>query len=161
MCLYGRLSPSFSSGIISPYRRTNYALSYLYHYVCASVRSIIPLLKLGDYLLVQAHEPCSSFHFFGIFFSCPVAGSPGPVYLTKAFFVQTDGEPNVYAYGTPPSPFCIYTSAQYFSRWNVFSAGALRNKLFFKCTVKFCTKLDQADGGPEEILCWDVSKFMA
>ena len=27
--------------------------------VCASVRSIIPSLKLGDYLSVQAHKPCS------------------------------------------------------------------------------------------------------
>ena len=27
--------------------------------VCASVRSIIPSLKLGDYLSVQAHKLCS------------------------------------------------------------------------------------------------------
>ena len=27
--------------------------------VCAPVRSIIPSLKLGDYLSVQAHKPCS------------------------------------------------------------------------------------------------------
>ena len=27
--------------------------------VCAPVRSIIPELKLGDYLSVQAHKPCS------------------------------------------------------------------------------------------------------
>ena len=26
--------------------------------VCAPVRSIIPSLKLGDYLSVQAHKPC-------------------------------------------------------------------------------------------------------
>ena len=26
---------------------------------CAPVRSIIPSLKLGDYLSVQAHKPCS------------------------------------------------------------------------------------------------------
>ena len=26
--------------------------------VCAPVRSIIPSLKLGDYLPVQAHKPC-------------------------------------------------------------------------------------------------------
>ena len=30
--------------------------------VCAPVRSIIPLLKLGDYLSVQAHKPCSISH---------------------------------------------------------------------------------------------------
>ena len=30
--------------------------------VCAPVRSIIPSLKLGDYLSVQAHKPCSMSH---------------------------------------------------------------------------------------------------
>ena len=30
--------------------------------VCAPVRSIIPSLKLGDYLSVQAHNPCSIPH---------------------------------------------------------------------------------------------------
>ena len=30
--------------------------------VCAPVRSIIPSLKLGDYLSVQAHRPCSISH---------------------------------------------------------------------------------------------------
>ena len=30
--------------------------------VCAPVRSIIPSLKLGDYLSVQAHKPCSNSH---------------------------------------------------------------------------------------------------
>ena len=29
---------------------------------CAPVRSIIPSLKLGDYLSVQAHNPCSISH---------------------------------------------------------------------------------------------------
>ena len=32
--------------------------------VCAPVRSIIPSLKLGDYLSVQAHKPCSISHFY-------------------------------------------------------------------------------------------------
>ena len=32
--------------------------------VCAPVRSIIPSLKLGDYLSVQAHKPCSISHVF-------------------------------------------------------------------------------------------------
>ena len=32
--------------------------------VCAPVRSIIPELKLGDYLSVQAHNPCSISHLF-------------------------------------------------------------------------------------------------
>ena len=32
--------------------------------VCAPVRSIIPSLKLGDYLSVQAHNPCSISHIF-------------------------------------------------------------------------------------------------
>ena len=32
--------------------------------VCAPVRSIIPSLKLGDYLSVQAHTPCSISHMF-------------------------------------------------------------------------------------------------
>ena len=31
--------------------------------VCAPVRSIIPSLKLGDYLSVQVHKPCSISHF--------------------------------------------------------------------------------------------------
>ena len=30
--------------------------------VCAPVRSIIPSLKLGDYLSVQSHNPCSISH---------------------------------------------------------------------------------------------------
>ena len=30
--------------------------------VCAPVRSIIPSLKLGDYLSVQVHKPCSISH---------------------------------------------------------------------------------------------------
>ena len=30
--------------------------------VCAPVRSIIPSLKLGDDLSVQAHKPCSISH---------------------------------------------------------------------------------------------------
>ena len=30
--------------------------------VCAPVRSIITSLKLGDYLSVQAHKPCSISH---------------------------------------------------------------------------------------------------
>ena len=32
--------------------------------VCAPVRSIIPSLKLKDYLSVQAHKPCSISHLF-------------------------------------------------------------------------------------------------
>ena len=32
--------------------------------VCAPVRSIISSLKLGDYLSVQAHKPCSISHLF-------------------------------------------------------------------------------------------------
>ena len=32
--------------------------------VCAPVRSTIPSLKLGDYLSVQAHKPCSISHLF-------------------------------------------------------------------------------------------------
>ena len=34
--------------------------------VCAPVRSIIPSLKLGDYLSVQAHNPCSISHLSNI-----------------------------------------------------------------------------------------------
>ena len=29
--------------------------------VCAPVRSMIPELKLGDYLAIQAHKPCSPY----------------------------------------------------------------------------------------------------
>ena len=32
--------------------------------VCAPVQSIIPSLKLGDYLSIQAHNPCSISHIF-------------------------------------------------------------------------------------------------
>ena len=32
--------------------------------VCAPVRSLIPSLKLEDYLSVQAHKPCSIYHIF-------------------------------------------------------------------------------------------------
>ena len=32
--------------------------------VCAPVRSIIPSLKLGDNLSVQAHKPCSISHIY-------------------------------------------------------------------------------------------------
>ena len=35
--------------------------------VCAPVRSIIPSLKLGDYLSVQAHKPCSTSHKANVF----------------------------------------------------------------------------------------------
>ena len=39
--------------------------------VCAPVRSIIPSLKLGDYLSVQAHKPISishlEYHDLGLF----------------------------------------------------------------------------------------------
>ena len=40
--------------------------------VCAPVRSIIPSLKLGDYLSVQAHKPCfishlvSNYNLYGV-----------------------------------------------------------------------------------------------
>ena len=34
--------------------------------VCAPVRSIIPSLKLGDYLSVQAHKSCSISHLVTI-----------------------------------------------------------------------------------------------
>ena len=34
--------------------------------VCRAARSIIPSLKLGDYLSVQAHKPCSISHLFKV-----------------------------------------------------------------------------------------------
>ena len=54
--------------------------------VCAPVRSIIPSLKLGDYLSVQAHKPCSISH------------------LEKGHFVKdknTDGITDHILHGTP------------------------------------------------------------
>ena len=39
--------------------------------VCAPVRSIIPSLKLGDFLSVQAHKPCSISH---LSFSLAISG---------------------------------------------------------------------------------------
>ena len=57
--------------------------------VCAPVRSIIPSVKLGDYLSVQAHKLCSisdfllrSFITFGKAFNC--LSLPG--YSTRVFF---------------------------------------------------------------------------
>ena len=47
--------------------------------VCAPVRSIIPSLKLGDYLSVQAHKPCSISHlitFLQRHFSQALWGAP-------------------------------------------------------------------------------------
>ena len=38
--------------------------------VCAPVRSIIPELKLGDYLSVQAHKPCSISHLYHMKLQC-------------------------------------------------------------------------------------------
>ena len=43
--------------------------------VCAPVQSIIPSLKLGDYLSVQAHKPCSISHLLsthGLWIGCPI-----------------------------------------------------------------------------------------
>ena len=37
---------------------------------CAPVRSIIPSLKLGDYLPVRAHKPCSISHILLYFLVC-------------------------------------------------------------------------------------------
>ena len=46
--------------------------------VCAPVRSIIPSLKLGDYLSVQAHNPCSISHLILIFTEVELAIDPLP-----------------------------------------------------------------------------------
>ena len=43
--------------------------------VCAPVRSIIPSLKLGDYLSVQAHKPCSIYHLTCLKVSKVIAAS--------------------------------------------------------------------------------------
>ena len=41
--------------------------------VCASVRLIIPSIKLEDYLSVQAHKPCSISHLvFFLYFNKPL-----------------------------------------------------------------------------------------
>ena len=44
--------------------------------VCAPVRSIIPSLKLGDYLSIQAHKPCSISHLYSILSHNLAATSP-------------------------------------------------------------------------------------
>ena len=46
--------------------------------VCVPVRSIIPSLKLGDYLSIQAHKPCSISHLLTIFF----AGAAVPIKIS-------------------------------------------------------------------------------
>ena len=40
--------------------------------VCAPERSIIPSLKLRDYLSVQAHKPCSISHLYHGHVSFPI-----------------------------------------------------------------------------------------
>ena len=52
--------------------------------VCAPVRSIIPSLKLGDYLSVQAHKPCSiSYLFYSIFSMAAAAEMMASVNIVK------------------------------------------------------------------------------
>ena len=61
--------------------------------VCAPVRSIIHLLKLGDYLSVQAHKPCSISHLFAQkkidFLSSKVMFRPGCSKLTTSLVNET------------------------------------------------------------------------
>ena len=61
--------------------------------VCAPVRSIIHLLKLGDYLSVQAHKPCSISHLFAQkkidFLSSRVMFRPGCSKLTTSLVNET------------------------------------------------------------------------
>ena len=49
--------------------------------VCAPIRSIIPSLKLWDYLSVQAHKPCSISHLVTF----------GPMVSEKKSFESMDG----------------------------------------------------------------------
>ena len=56
--------------------------------VCAPVRSIIPSLKLGDYLSVQAHKPCSISHLFH--FACIGDGDINFVCFSGANVTEND-----------------------------------------------------------------------
>ena len=55
--------------------------------VCAPVRSIIPSLKLGDYLSVQAHKPCSISHLLSavVGFDLLSCRKTPPVFLKNVY----------------------------------------------------------------------------
>ena len=62
--------------------------------VCAPVRSIIHSLKLGDYLSVQAHKPCSISHLFAqkkidIFLTQRLCSGPGCSKQTTSLVNET------------------------------------------------------------------------
>ena len=77
------------------------------------------------------------------------------MYLGQAFQVRSSGSPNTYAYGTPTSPWCLYTGRITAARWNKFEDGLLADKLFFQCVVGFCTIMDGA-AGTDEKRCHNV-----
>ena len=60
--------------------------------VCTPVRSIIPSLKLGDYLSVQVHKPCSISHLYSFIFQHQwnMYGAQ-PTYMN----VEDDGKANM------------------------------------------------------------------
>ena len=69
--------------------------------VCAPVRSIIPSLKLGDYLSVQAHNPCSISHLYryeGCTYSVLVhPNAKLPILIFFRFIQERMGEPRFYS----------------------------------------------------------------
>ena len=74
--------------------------------VCAPVRSIIPSLKLGDYISVQGHKPCSISHMLLTdYVTCGIAGieldccCPAKLMIVtvKSDFLLTMGVMNVYS----------------------------------------------------------------
>ena len=94
--------------------------------VCAPVRSIIPSLKLGDYLSVQAHKPCSISHLER---PLPILERPLPDIRTSPPYIRTSSP---YIRTSPPyirtsSPY-IRTSPPYIRTSS--SIGGPQEKLY-------------------------------
>ena len=73
--------------------------------VCAPVRSIIPSLKLGDYLSVQAHKPCSISHLYATYSlriqkNCKIISVKSCISIFVKFSHVSKGASRVVAYLT-------------------------------------------------------------
>ena len=64
--------------------------------VCAPVRSIMPSLKLGDYLSVQAHKPCSISHIYNRILTDKI--------LTRSWYGKWQSVCKEYPYARPRPP---------------------------------------------------------
>ena len=89
-----------------------------YSMVCAPVRSITPSLKLGDYLSVQAHKPCSISHLLGIILSQFQNRVPLKPMLRGAGSVAPLLH---YGRNPPPPPPHTHTTHHHHSAYYIFS----------------------------------------